>query len=186
MIWLDVVHFHGMSQQTLARARALFCALAVFGFCSILHGGAKAKEPAPKFNATTTTGEKFSNDSIKGKVVLLEFWTTWCGYCAEEAPLVDEISKEYADRGLIVLAVNVGESKKKVKKYLEQHPRASKIVLMDETNLAAMYQATVYPIYVVIDKDGNIAGTQHGAGGEGRLRRLLARGGIGDDDNSDH
>src|SRR5713226_9004389 len=47
----------------------------------------KAKEPAPHFNATATDGEKFSNVSIKGKVVLLEFWTTWCGFCAEEAPL---------------------------------------------------------------------------------------------------
>ena len=42
----------------------------------------KAKEPAPRFNATTTAGEKFSNVSIKGKVVLLEFWTT----CAPSAP----------------------------------------------------------------------------------------------------
>src|SRR5262252_7516124 len=126
--------------------RATFCSFLLLLPVAAAPAGAKPKEPAPKFNATTTTGEKFSNDSIKGKVVLLEFWTTWCGYCAEEAPLVDEISKEYADRGLIVLAVNVGESKKKVKKYLEQHPRASKIVLMDDTNLAAMYQATVYPI----------------------------------------
>jgi hypothetical protein len=48
----------------------------------------------------------------------------------------------------------------------------------EDTNLAAMYQATVYPIYVVIDRDGNIAGTQRGAGGEEPLRRLLARGGL--------
>jgi thiol-disulfide isomerase/thioredoxin len=154
-------------------------------FCLSLFAGTKAKEPAPRFNATTMTGEKFSNDSIIGKVVLLEFWTTWCGYCANEAPFVDKISHEYADKGLIVLAVNVGESKKTVKKYLEQHPRACKIVLMDDTNLAAMYQATVYPIYVVIDKDDNIAGTQHGAAGEDALRNLLSRGGIGDDDDDD-
>jgi thiol-disulfide isomerase/thioredoxin len=145
--------------------------------------GAKPKEPAPRFTAVTTTGEKFSNDSIKGKVVLLEFWTTWCGYCAQEAAFVDKIGHEYADKGLILLAVDVGESKKTVRKYLEQHPRSCKIVLMEDTNLAAMYQATVYPIYVVIDKDGNIAGTQHGAGGEAALRSLLSRAGIDDDDD---
>jgi thiol-disulfide isomerase/thioredoxin len=152
---------------------------------AMIWAGSKTKEAAPRFNATTTAGEKFNNDSIKGKVVLLEFWTTWCGYCAQEAPFVDQIGREYADKGLIVLAVNVGESKKVVKKYLEQHPRTSKIVLMDDTNLAAMYQATVYPIYVVIDRDGNIAGTQHGAAGERRLRDLLARGGLDDDDDDD-
>ena len=165
--------------------RATVCGVILFTAVAAAVAGAKPKEPAPRFTATTTAGEKFSNDSIKGKVVLLEFWTTWCGYCADEAPFVDKISHEYANKGLVVLAVNVGESKKKVKKYLEQHPRSCKIVLMEDTNLAAMYAATVYPIYVVIDKNGNISGTQHGAAGEGALRGLLARAGIGDDDDDD-
>jgi len=145
--------------------------------------GSKAKEPAPRFNATATTGEKFNNDSIKGKITLLEFWTTWCGYCADEAPFVDKIGKEYANKGLIVLAVNVGESKKTVKKYLEQHPRSVRVVLMEDTNLAAMYAAKSYPIYVVIDREGFIAGTQRGAAGEDRLRDLLARGGLDDEES---
>src|SRR5262249_17144103 len=144
-----------------------------------------AKEPAPRFTARTTDGETFNNASIKGKVVLLEFWTTWCGYCAEEAQLIDRIGQELRDKGLILLAVDVGESKKSVRKYLEQHPRNCKIVLMEDTNLAAMYQATVYPIYVVIDREGNIAGTQRGAGGEGALRRLIARAGIESSDPDD-
>jgi thiol-disulfide isomerase/thioredoxin len=137
------------------------------------------REPAPRFTATTTTGEKFTNASVKGKVLLLEFWTTWCGYCANEAAFVDKIGQELADKGLILLAIDVGESKKTVKKYLEQHPRNCKIVMMEDTNLAAMYQANVYPIYVVVNRDGNIAGTQRGAAGEAALRKLIARGGIG-------
>jgi thiol-disulfide isomerase/thioredoxin len=140
---------------------------------------ASAKEPAPRFQAKTLDGGKFDNQSIKGKVVLLEFWTTWCRYCAEEAPLVEKLSHEFNDQGLTVLAVNVGESKKTVKKYLDQHPRTCRIVLTDDTNLAAMYAATVYPIYVVIDRDGNIAATQRGAGGEDALRNSLSRAGIG-------
>src|SRR6185312_1719903 len=145
----------------------------------------KAKEAAPRFNATTTAGEKFTNDSVKGKVVLLEFWTTWCGYCEHEAGFVDSLNDEFKSKGLIVLAINVGESKKTVKKYLEQHPRTTRIVLTDQTNLAAMFEAKVYPIYVVIDREGNVAGTQKGAGGEGALRNLLADGGLDDDDDSD-
>lgn len=145
----------------------------------------KAKEPAPRFNATTTTGEKFNNASIQGKVVLLEFWTTWCGFCAEEAAFVDKIGHDFAPKGLLLLAIDVGESKKTVKKYLDQHPRTCKIVFMEDTNLAAMYAATVYPIYVVIDRDGNIAGTQRGAGGEEALRRLLSRAGLEIPEDSD-
>jgi len=142
-----------------------------FGSAFGLAVGSNEKEPAPRFSATTTTGEKFTNRTIQGKVALFEFWTTWCGYCADEAAFVDKIGKELAAKGLILLAIDVGESKKTVKKYLEQHPRDCKIVLMEDTNLAAMYQATVYPIYVVIDRDGFIAGTQRGAGGEEALRR---------------
>jgi thiol-disulfide isomerase/thioredoxin len=132
-----------------------------------------APEPAPRFHAKTLTGETFNNASLKGKVVLLEFWTTWCPYCKDEEKLVDDVNRQFADKGLIVLAVDVVESKKTVKKYLQEHPRSCRIVLTEDTNLAAMYQANSYPIYVVIDRDGNIAGTQRGAAGERGIRRLL-------------
>lgn len=171
------------------RERAIFlrgALAAALLTCAIgLAAASKEREPAPHFSATTTTGEKFTNASIKGKVALFEFWTTWCGFCADEAAFVDKIGKELAPKGLILLAIDVGESKKTVKKYLEQHPRDCKIVMMEDTNLAAMYQANEYPIYVVIDRDGFIAGTQRGAGGEEALRSLIARAGIESEDDSD-
>jgi thiol-disulfide isomerase/thioredoxin len=172
-----------MTPRTILLRGAIPCVLVLTAVCTL--ATPKDKEPAPRFNATTTTGEKFTNESIKGKVVLLEFWTTWCGFCADEAAFVDKIGHELADKGLILLAIDVGESKKTVKKYLEQHPRNCKIVMMEDTNLAAMYAATAYPIYVAIDRDGFIAGTQRGAGGEEALRRLIARGGIESADSED-
>jgi len=168
--------------------RNALCAILIFVALSLSARpkDPKDKEPAPRFSATTTTGEKFNNTSIKGKVVLLDFWTTWCQYCVQEASIVDKLNHEFGDKGLIVLAINVGESKKTVKKYLDEHPRTSKIVLMEDTNLAAMYQANVYPIYVVIDREGNVAGTQRGAGGEEALRNLLADGGLESPEASDN
>jgi len=133
------------------------------------------REAAPNFRAKTMDGEKFSNESLKGKVVLLQFWATWCGVCRGDQPAVDQLTQEFADRGLVVLAISVNESKKTVKKYLDQSPRACKIVLTEDTNLAAMFAAKEYPLYVVIDRDGNIAGTQRGGGGEALLRRLLKK-----------
>jgi thiol-disulfide isomerase/thioredoxin len=150
--------------------------LFVFALVSIALAG--DREPAPRFNAKTTAGERFSNDSLKGKVVLLQFWTTWCPYCRREQPVVDSLDKEFRDQGLVVLAVDVNESKRTVKKYLEQNPRSCRIVLTEDTNLAAMYAATSYPIYVVIDREGNIVATQRGAGGERALRSLLRRAGL--------
>jgi thiol-disulfide isomerase/thioredoxin len=137
-----------------------------------------AGEPAPRFRAKTLGGENFTNDAVKGKVLLLQFWTTWCQYCRSEQEFVDKIEAEFRDKGLVVLAVNVGESKKTVKKYLEQNPRKCRIVLTEDTNLAARFEAKTYPIYVVIDREGNVAATQNGAGGEGALFDLLSQAGL--------
>lgn len=160
------------------RAAGVCAMLLLTLFAVSAFAGDEDNEPAPRFHAKTLTGETFNNESVKGKVVLLEFWTTWCPYCRDEEALVEKIDKEFAGKGLIVLAIDVAESKKTVKKYLDQHPRACRIVLTEDTNLAAMYQANSYPIYVVIDRDGNISGEQRGAGGERRLRGLLAGAGI--------
>ena len=140
--------------------------------------GDESGQPAPRFRARTTAGDQYNNASIKGKVVLFEFWTTWCKYCEEEADLVDDIAKEFSGQGLLVLAVDVLEPDQKVKKYLAEHPRGVPIVLTKDTNLAAMYNAQSYPIYVLIDREGNIAAEQKGAGGEISLRRMLKRVGI--------
>jgi len=144
----------------------------------LARAGDETGEPAPRFRAKTTTGEQFNNDSTKGKVVLFEFWTTWCRYCEEEASLVDDIAREFSGKGLVVLAVDVLEPDQKVKKYLVEHPRTVPIVLTKDTNLAAMYNARVYPIYVVIDRDGNIAAEQRGSAGERGLRRMLRSAGL--------
>jgi thioredoxin-related protein len=91
---------------------------------------------------------------------------------------VDAIIGDFADKGLVVLAVNVGKPKKKVKQYLAESPRACRIVLMEDTNLAALYAARSYPLYVLIDREGNVAGKQAGAAGEDALRRLLRKAGL--------
>lgn len=135
-------------------------------------------QPAPRFRARTMTGQQYNNETTKGKVVLFEFWTTWCKYCEEEGRLVDDIAQEFKSKDLIVLAVDVLEPDQTVKKYLVDHPRTVPIVLTKDTNLAAMYNAQVYPIYVVVDRDGNIAGEQRGAAGDRGIRRMLRLAGL--------
>jgi thiol-disulfide isomerase/thioredoxin len=155
---------------SIAAAMAALCCGALLAIGS--------RDPAPKFHAKTLDGEEFTNESVKGKVVLLQFWTTWCPYCRGDQEAVDALVHDFAANGLVVLAVDVGESKRKVKQYLADSPRACKIVLAADTNLAALYAATTYPRYVVIDREGNIAGRQEGAAGEAALRNLLAKAGL--------
>ena len=162
-------------------ATFLLVTIFVIAVITSAFSGDEIGQPAPRFRAKTTTGEQFNNESIRGKVVLFEFWTTWCKYCDQEAAMVDNIAREFNGKGLIVLAVNVLEPDQKVKKYLVDHPRSVPIVLTKDTNLAAMYNAQVYPIYVVIDRDGNIADEQRGAAGERALRGMLRQAGLNSD-----
>jgi len=166
-----LIKFLNMSTEgSISRRTALFALAASRALFAI-----DTREPAPNFRAKTLDGEQFNNESLKGKAVLLQFWATWCQYCRGDQPAVDSIVRDFADKALVVLGVDVGESRKKVKQYLDRSPRSCKIVLTEDTNLAALFAAKTYPFYVLIDRDGKIAGTQKGAGGEDSLRRLLRK-----------
>jgi thiol-disulfide isomerase/thioredoxin len=156
-------------------------ALAIAGYSlgiSPLLCALDTSEPAPRFSAKTLAGETFNNQSLIGKVALIEFWATWCPYCRSDAEPLDDLAREFEKDGLVVLAVDVAESKKKVKAFLEQNPRKAKIVLMEDTNLAAVFEAKRFPQYVLINREGRVAGQQNGAGGEASLRRILRKAGL--------
>jgi thiol-disulfide isomerase/thioredoxin len=163
----------GISRRTIFRF-LVFCATGSRALLGTLRRG----EAAPRFSARTLDGEKLTSDSLKGKVVLIEFWATWCQYCKHDEPVIEVVIKDFEKQGLVVLAVDMGEPRRKVKKYLDASPRSAKIVLADDTTLAAICEAKTYPLYVLIDRDGMVAGTQHGAAGEEALRDLLARAGL--------
>jgi len=172
----SMIRFRFVAASAIFLRRLLPALLVAFVLQSF--AGDESGQPAPHFHAKTTAGNQFNNDSVKGKVVLFEFWTTWCKYCEGEAEIVDHIAKEFVAQGLIVLAVDVAESDQTVKKYLAGHPRTVPVVLTKDTNLAAMYNAQVYPIYVVIDREGKIAAERRGSSGEWGLRQMLSRAGI--------
>src|ERR1051326_5830185 len=120
-----------MPQLETRRSLAALCAGGLFSGVSL---AIDTRERAPNWWARTLDGEKLNNESTKGKTVLLQFWTTWCPYCRREQEAVESITAEFKNKGLIVIAVNVAEPKKKVKQYLEQSPRSCKVVLTEDTN----------------------------------------------------
>ncbi len=127
---------------------------------------AEAREAAPQFTASTLRGETFTNDSLKGRVALLQFWTTWCPYCRRDQPVVENITRDFAGQGLVVIAVNVHESGETVKKYLEEHARSCHIVLTEDTNLVAEFQSQEFPA-LCVDRSG----WEHRGDSRGRRRR---------------
>src|SRR4051794_6556463 len=94
--------------------------LAGAGLCLTIPPDISAIDSRVKFKARTLDGENFSTESVQGKVVLVQFWATWCPYCRNDAPAVDAIFHEFQDKGLVVLAVDVAEAKKTVTKFLAE------------------------------------------------------------------
>ena len=132
----------------------------------------------PQFSAQSLDGQKFNDISLRGRVVLLEFWATWCPNCSSDQAAVNDITHRYSGQGLVVLAVDVGEPEKKVRKFLQAHPSSCPVALDENKKLSARFGNHGFPYYVAIDRDGFIAGTQEGAGGEDALVSMLSLAGL--------
>lgn len=134
---------------------------------------AKKRNEMPDFRAKSSDGEVLNKFALRGRPVLLQFWATWCGYCRKDEPVVEQLRKEYAEKDLLIVAVNVAEQRETVKKYLAEHKRNVKVVFSEDTNLPEMVQPNGFPMYILLDAEGKIAGVQRGSGGEPALRELL-------------
>ena len=140
---------------------------------------ARAQEAAPRFTINALDGQTFTNGSLRGRVALIQFWTTWCPVCHGDEPGLESVNRAFSGRGLVIIGLDAGESGETVRKYLGQHPRAGHIALTQNTDLVAQFAPDGLPYYVLIDRDGSIAGVQSGGGGEPALRDLLSRAGLG-------
>ena len=109
-------------------------------------------------------GGKYKLAEHKGRVVLLDFWATWCGPCLQYMPQIDELAREFADRGVELLAVNLEEQPEPVKSMLERHKLRMAVALDRDGAVAAKYSVTPIPQTVVIDREGKIVRSYVGGG----------------------
>ena len=118
--------------------------------------GARVGEPAPDFQLQSLDGQTVSLGNLQGKPVLINFWATWCPSCVSEMPYIQEIYEEWSDKGLVVLAINIGESSSKVEEFMQNH-NLSFIVLLDtRQDVVQRYNFQYIPTTFFIDEDGII------------------------------
>ncbi len=116
-------------------------------------------KPAPDFNLELlgSGGKKFHLADQKGKVIVLDFWATWCGPCLQTMPLVEKVAHEFEAEGVQLIAVNLEEPAKTITSMLERHKLQLTVALDIDGVAAAKYQATAIPQTVVIDREGKVA-----------------------------
>lgn len=133
---------------------------------------------APDFALNSLDGKEFSLQAMRGKVVLLDFWATWCLPCRKDVPALEKLYTEFHDRGLVMLGMNVGEDKTTVTKFLESNKVSYPIILAGNTELPQSYSVTAFPTLVLIDREGNIFLYHVGSGSEAELRDALEKLGL--------
>ena len=116
---------------------------------------------APSFKLPDLEGGEISLEKFKGKIVLLDFWATWCGPCRMTMPVVEKLSKEYPN-DMVLLAVNMHESKNVVEKYAFEQALVSQILLDEEGTVSAAYGARAIPMQFLIDRSGVVRHIQTG------------------------
>jgi thiol-disulfide isomerase/thioredoxin len=153
-------------------SRILCGLLSLTVFCAVASADTGAR--APEFSAQSLDGHTFSNSSLRGRVVLLEFWATWCPYCLSDQAAVNHVARDFSSDGLVVLTVDVGESEKTVRTFLQAHPTSCPVALDEGKKLSARFGKHGLPYYVVIDREGYVAATQNGAAGEDALVSMVS------------
>jgi thiol-disulfide isomerase/thioredoxin len=111
---------------------------------------------APDFELATPTGEKVKLSSLKGSVVVLDFWGTWCLPCRQAAPEVQKLSDTFKDKGVKVFGLAVREKSDQEPTTYWQENKHTYGLLLKADDVAKTYKVRMYPTYVVIGKEGEI------------------------------
>jgi thiol-disulfide isomerase/thioredoxin len=161
---------HTVSRQGL-KALLVAAALAI---APALSAG-DAIGPAAAFSLKSRTGGEVSLGSLKGKVVLINFWATWCGPCRKEMPLLELIQKKYAPLGFTMLGVNVEEDTRLMDTFLKDVPVTFPVLLDPANGVSKLYNVSAMPSTVIVDRKGNVRFIHQGyqPGDEGKYQDLI-------------
>jgi thiol-disulfide isomerase/thioredoxin len=186
VLFSDGLALANLSQDEAARARfQSYLALAKPDSIEGRRAARYVSEPglarqrmAPPFEATTIDGKRISLDDFQGKVVLLDFWATWCGPCVEALPHVQHIAEKFAGQPLVVLSVSLDKDDAKWKSFVASH-NMTWLQARDggwDGAISEQFGVRAIPHTFTIDADGVLQDEHVGdAAIEGKLKKLIAQ-----------
>ncbi len=134
----------------------------------------------PPISLPDQTGKAVDLGKLEGKVVLIDFWASWCGPCKQEMRVLETLHKKYASEGLVIVGVNIDSSDKKMNNFLKATPVTFRQVRDKKLQIASRYEPSTMPSSYFIGRDGKIRHVHEGfrkndAGKlEARVKALLA------------
>ncbi len=139
-------------------------------YIALVTSEANSGSKAPGFRLKDLSGKEWSLDELSGRVVALNFWTTWCHQCREELQRLEKLADV-----AVVLAVNVGEDEATVRRFLEKTPVTVPVLLAGEDAMVLSYKVATYPTLAVIDRRGQVAEYRVGIVDQAELRETLEK-----------
>lgn len=141
-------------------------------------GGGMVGKPAPDFTlavaANGDAGARMQLAELKGRPVVIDFWASWCGPCAVQAPILDRLARKYEGRGLVVLGVNIDDPPAIAKEYARRKGLSYPILVDPNDQAAAMYGVSKLPSLIVVDRQGNVSSFMTGLVDEPSLDEVIA------------
>jgi peroxiredoxin len=141
---------HGIARPLRALAASLIIALPALAVPG-------ASGPAPDFTLAARGGKQVALADFKGRVVMLNFWATWCGPCRQEMPLLESIHRKYSKMGFTMIGVNVEPDSKAAEAWLQkQAPITFPIVYDTDSKVSKLYKVAGMPSSVIVDRKGKV------------------------------
>ena len=135
---------------------ALLCALVCVIFLAMHQRIVQEGDSAPDFSITADDGRTITASNFGGKLLLLNFWATWCAPCIEELPSLDQFQRQLANSGLVVLGVSADKDEKAYRRFLSR-VNVSFLTARDPANkISADYGTFQYPESYLINRDGKV------------------------------
>ena len=117
---------------------------------------------APDFSLEDLSGKRLSLKDLKRKVVFLNFWATWCIPCREEMPMMEKLHREFKQQGLEVVAINIKENKKAIRKFVDDLGLTFTVLLDRDGKVSEEYGAWAIPLSYFINRKGEFVGKVEG------------------------
>jgi len=117
-----------------------------------IHAGA----PAPQFQLNSNSGKPLSLADLKGRIVLVNFWASWCGPCRKEMPLLEQLNRQYRSKGVTLVGVNVEPDSAAATDWLKATPVSFPILFDVDSKVSKLYQVEGMPNTVILDRKGNV------------------------------
>ncbi len=150
-----------MKTQTFASRLQIAAVLLLAGLCWVVASNLQERvvetgDRAPNFKITTDAGKVLTRSEFGGKVLVLNFWATWCPPCVEEFPSLSAMAKEMKGKNVVVLGVSVDKNAESYRRFLQRMGPGFETALDSEANISADYGTFKYPETYVIDQSGKV------------------------------